>query len=801
MVEKYKSFKMILRIFCFGCVVLLPLVVNGCGSAEERKVSYVSKAKVFIKEGNFPKARVALRNALKIDPKDSQVFFLAGQVSEKEANWSKAYSQYARVVELDPTHRDAIGRLSRFYLAAQDVGGLQGMSEKVLSRNLQDDLGRTLQVCVWFLEGEKSKAVTEAEALLETNPTNPDVLLMLAVIFSGNQELDKAQGILQQGLKSHPDHVDLMNYLATVSLGLKDYNKAEALYLQLLALEPRVFKHRDTLAGLYRYLGKPDKAMTLLREGVALDSDNEQRWKSLVMFAESSQRERILQEALQELPRSLMLQFLLGAHYEQIQNFTKAREVYATIVNEEEDSGQGLKAEAELAKLDFVEQKSQSAEMRLANILKENPRQFEALLLKGKIALAKREGQSAVEAFRIVLKDAPNNSAIQSLLGQAHMLAGEFELAKENLENAVTVNSRQVDAYTALARLSARNGKLENAQQYLESRLQVDPSDIKTLWTLFQLQLAQRQWAQGNQTIARMKKAKGSAYQIDIATGLLAVGRQEWDQAVQALARAQQAKPLVLPPLAALIKVHLARKQPEQAQATLKKILSQDPAHPFAWGLLGAVLVQLKDFASSASAYQKQSEVNPSWVEPWKDSATLQWSQGKKDQAFDILKAALTHIPSSPVLLNSLASYYEADGQVDLAIGQYETVLRHNPADVMAANNLAYLLADKRGDSQSLKKALSLTQHFEAKTQNPFLLDTLAWVYYKMGLTKEASSVLKKALLKAPDHALMNYHFGLINLKAGDRAMAHKHLTKAVQKPSELDNIEEARQLLAEIEL
>ncbi len=788
---------MVIRVIYWGWVLCLALLVNGCGSAEERKASYVTKANAFIQEGNFPKARVALRNALKIDPKDPHVYFLAGQVSEKEANWPKAFSQYRKVVALDSAHREAMGRLARFYLAAQDAKGLQGLSDTLLTRNPQDALGRTLQACAWFLKGEKSKALVEADALLQQDPTQPDILLMLAVIFSANKEPEKAQAVLQRGLTAHPDHVDLMNYLATVSLGMKDFDKAEAIYLQLLVLEPRVFKHRDTLAGLYRYLGKPDKALTLLREGVALDPDNERRWKSAAVYAESSQREELLQEALRALPHSLSLQFLLGAHYEQIQDYQKAREVYEAIVTEEETSGQGLKAEAELARLDVVEQNPQSAQTRLAHVLKENPRQFEALLLKGKLALAQKEGPSAVEVFRIVLKDEPNNSAIQSLLGQAHLLAGEFELAKERLETAVSVNPRQIDAYTALARLSARDGQLEKAQQYLEARLQVVPTHMETLWTLFQLQLAQRQWSKADHVITRLEKAGGSAYQIDLAKGLLAVGRQQWDRAVQSFGRAQQAKPQALPPLTALVKVHLVRKRPELAQASLKKIVAEYPDHPFAWGLLGAVLVQLQEIPSAISAYQKQTEVNPTWVEPWKDWASLQWSKDKNTKALTILKTGLTHNPNSIVLLNSLASYYQTDGQIDLAIGQYETVLRHNSADVVAANNLAYLLADKRGDSQSLEKALSLVQHFEAKTQNPLLLDTLAWVYYKMGLNKEATSLLRKALLKAPDHALINYHFGLMTLKAGDSDTAQHHIGKAIQSGASFEGQEEARKILA----
>ena len=99
-----------------------------------------------------------------------------------------------------------------------------------------------------------------------------------------------------------------------------------------------------------------------------------------------------------------------------------------------------------------------------------------------------------------------------------------------------------------------------------------------------------------------------------------------------------------------------------------------------------------------------------------------------------------------------------------------------------------------------MEKALALTHDFEAKVDNPFLLDTRAWVYYKMGLYPEATSVLRKALAKAPDHPLMNYHFGLFMLKAGDKPMAQKYLEIALRGGKTFEGFEDARRLVADLQ-
>ena len=384
--------------------------------------------------------------------------------------------------------------------------------------------------------------------------------------------------------------------------------------------------------------------------------------------------------------------------------------------------------------------------------------------------------------------------------------------ARVALRNALKIDPQDPQVLFLLSQVSEKAANWTNTfnqhewgveldSTHPKGKLQTISTHTETLWNFFELKLAQQQWAQANDVIIRLKTTGASTDQVDLATGLLAANRQQWDQAIQALSRAQHANLNALPPLAALVKVHLKRKQPEQALSYLEEILSQFPDHPFASGLLGAVLWNLKDKPAVFSAFKRQTQVNPTWLEPWMDWASLQWSEGKKAKAINIIKTALTQNENSPILLNCLASYYHANGQIDLAIRQYEAILRHNPTDLMAANNLAYMLVDKKGDSQSLKMALSLTKNFETTTRNPFLLDTLAWIYYKMGLHKEATSVLKKALPKAPDHPLINYHFGLMTLKTGDRVTAKKHLEKAAQKPIDLEHVEDARQLLAEIQL
>ena len=70
----------------YQSIIITALAISfiACGGPEERKATYRARAQEYLEVGNYPKARVALRNVLKIDPKDADAYFLFAQVEEKE---------------------------------------------------------------------------------------------------------------------------------------------------------------------------------------------------------------------------------------------------------------------------------------------------------------------------------------------------------------------------------------------------------------------------------------------------------------------------------------------------------------------------------------------------------------------------------------------------------------------------------------------------------------------------------------------------------------------------------------------
>ncbi len=146
-----------------------------------------------------------------------------------------------------------------------------------------------------------------------------------------------------------------------------------------------------------------------------------------------------------------------------------------------------------------------------------------------------------------------------------------------------------------------------------------------------------------------------------------------------------------------------------------------------------------------------------------------------------------------------LASAHSEQGQLDLAIVAYEATLRLNPKNLLAANNLAVLLVDHKGDPASLQKAFGLSKEFEKDAPHPLFIDTLGWVRFRMGQPEEAIRLMKAAVAKSPEMSVLNYHLGIAFFQSGKRAEARTYLSKALKSLEPFEGRREAEQVLAQL--
>jgi tetratricopeptide (TPR) repeat protein len=98
---------------------------------------------------------------------------------------------------------------------------------------------------------------------------------------------------------------------------------------------------------------------------------------------------------------------------------------------------------------------------------------------------------------------------------------------------------------------------------------------------------------------------------------------------------------------------------------------------------------------------------------------------------------------------------FENDKAED-AVEWYEKALAIESDNATALNGLGFVLADEGRD---LTKALTLCKKAaDLDPENPAYLDSLGWVYYKLGLDVEAKTFTRRAREKAPGNAVIGSH-------------------------------------------
>jgi len=785
-------------------ILFVTIACTACGGPEERKAKYFSLAHEYLGSANYPKARVALRNVLKIDPQDAEAYYLFAQVEEKEKNWRNAVQLYQETIRLAPDHAGALITLAKYYLEAHLTENVVQAADKVLKSDPRHPQARALKLAAQAVTEEAIPVVVpKAESLGGEFPAEPDVAILLATLYGQQQRYREAEATLRRALEAHPTDLDLLNNLSLILTQAKDTPGVETVISRMVQVEPKSMDHRLRLARFYVQQAAPTKAEAVLRDAVALDPNNEQRRLILsdlfVSRKDFPSAEQVLLDAAAQIPHSSQIQFGLASLYRKNGQDGKARERYDILVEEYKGKPVGLEAKVKLAEMDLLTGKQADAERQVEEVLKQNPRSSDGLILSGRMALARRNGKDAVQAFRIVLHDQPNMAMVHYLLGQAYQLTGEINLAKESFEQAVALYPDQVEAKRSLAVLDSKSGRYEQAHARLDDLLKRRPDDIAALDMLMMLDLVTKNWPEAERTLQRLQAVAKESLLTHMAEGRLHQAQGRFERAVAAYERAAISAPTDPDPLLSLVKLEVAQGHLEQVKLRMEAMIAKRPDHVFAHGLLGEVSMMAGDYSGADAHFDQATKLNPKWLTPWLNWGSLWLGQKRFDQAVLVVKNGLRANAESEELHMLLASVHSAQGKVDDVISAYDAALRLNPKNVLVANNLAVLLVDHKGDPQSLQKAFALSRDFEKETPHPLFLDTLGWVRFKMGQQEEAIRLLKYAVAKSPDTSILNYHLGMAFFQSGKSAEARPYLSKALKHREQFEGRQEAEQVLARI--
>ena len=143
-----------------------------------------------------------------------------------------------------------------------------------------------------------------------------------------------------------------------------------------------------------------------------------------------------------------------------------------------------------------------------------------------------------------------------------------------------------------------------------------------------------------------------------------------------------------------------------------------------------------------------------------------------------------------------LASEYEIQRDYDGALARYRAVLEVKPDNIVALNNLAYLLAVRKGQPAG---AIGYAEQAMAATggRSPEIADTLAWVQHLLGRDREAVPILERVVKAAPSGAEYRLHLAGVYAAVGRLDAAATELKEALRLRPELEASDEVKALRA----
>ena len=791
-----------MRIFRFVLLMLCAFALVACGTAQDRAAKYLARAKTSYEAEDYVKAEIDLKNTLQIDPNNVEAHYLFAQVSEKEQNWPNMFGHLRAVVDLDPTHKDARLKLGSVYLISGDVTQASEQAEAVLLQEPDNPGGHVLRAGVLDRQGDDAAAITEVQSVLAKDPGNVPAVTLLAKIYA-ETDADKALAALDEGISHSKDSPTLR--LLKVGLLEREgrFDAVEAGLKELIELYPSQKAMRYRLANFYTQRERIDDAEALLRDTTQAFPDDITAKLRLAEFLanhrDAQAAEQTLRDFVQAQPDVYQFRFALARLYEATQRGGEAEVLYRALIADQGTSAVGLDARNKLAALYLVQRSREQARPLIEEVLATDASNADALILRAGLSLTDGKTEEAIADLRTVLRNDPTSERGLTLLGQAQMVAGNLNLAEESFRKLIAAHPDNVEGRMALARLMLQQQNWAEAESQLTKVVRQRPEDTATARMLVDVLIQRENWEAAHAEAGRIAAQPASEALGRYLQGRVYQAERKFEQAITEYRASVEKEPRALEALSGVVGSYVALDRSQQALEYLEGYVKQYPDSFHAQTLIGQVQTRLKHWDEAKAAFEQAITLNSTWVSAYRELASVHRQLEDPDGALEVCDRGLKAMPDNVELKLLKASIYERANRYTDAIAIYEDVLAKDDSMVLAANNLAALIADHEREPERLQRALEVVRRFET-SDNPLFLDTLGWVYYRLGNFDQAVAFLERAARGASQVSQIRYHLGMAYFSTDQHDLAKRELQAAVDgKDKTFVGVDEARSTLAQL--
>ncbi len=696
----------------------------------------------------YPQIVSLLQENLLANPGDQTSRVLLARSYERAGEGQLAISTYREALNRSPDDlRVLIPAIAALYNARQ-----YDEAEQILSRASRQDIFHPelskLQLRSYLRHGELDMASDILEDLLINDPNNQAACLSLALLKMQQNQFEEAGKLLIELKTKAPDSIPVT--AAQVQLYIRQNKTEEALRLcddminNLKNASAYVLRART-----YTLIGQNDKAADDFGHAVSVEPNNVDVWISSSDFNRSLGRVdkaiADIDKALTISPNDIRVQkraISLFHGSEESTRLSQARSLLEAALKSNPDDVQLRLLKARSMLAEGTVPAIENAELVLKEITNTNPEVSDAWVLLGDISLRRAQPGAAVDIAMLGLAHKPNDKSLLLLKARSEAVRSPI-LAVPTLKLLCELDPNDIDTATLLANTYIAIGESQKAIDLLTKRM----------------------------TASDMSKKRKCM--MALAVAVYKNGNK--DEALNELDSLMEAEPDDPNPL--LTQVQLLKDDllwDKIKQKTIEWYRNrQDRSH--------ITIVIARDLASVDDGQARQV-------------------------AEEILKLILGNEENNAEALNILAILKEMMGNSADSMELYVRILKLEPDNLIALNNLAWLLCEKQGKYQD---ALKLTEKGLKIAPNYFdLIDTRGMVYFRLGEFDKAIQDFSKCIKLNPDNmpsaVATHFHLARAFAKDGQRNKALESLNRALNLNKEIGGLSdlelaEAKDLLKQL--
>jgi tetratricopeptide (TPR) repeat protein len=742
------------------------------------KRRYLESGNKYFDKGKYKEARIMYLNAKAKDQRWGPAYYKLGLTALKTGSVTEAVNALRRAVELLPEseadHWDAVVKLSEIYLGVT--------REKTYLDEVEDYCNKLLKRDPNSFDGHRLTGDLDYARATEQ--------FKIAMRDQGRALLDQSIVEYRKADSLKPGQVGVVMQLARALAAETQFPEAEKLYRSVIEKDKTYQYAYTELYRLLMFQRRPADAEQVLKLGV---QNNPKQFGYLTLLARhyyiQKQREDmlgVLNQIKSHAREYEQAYFTVGDFYLRMGDPDSAVREYREGMSKDLKKDVKRKATYEKRIIEVLMRqgkRNEAAELN-SQILKDDPDDNDARGLAATFMLDKGDVSRALSELQAVVTRSPDNPVAQYNLGRAHAARAEWEQARQHFQKAIDLRPDYVLARLALAQLQITRGDfdaaLKGAQEIL---LKYDRNNNNARLIASAALMGQKKFGDSHQLLDSMLKANPSSPDVLFQLGVVNLAEDKYKEAEASFRSSYELNPANSRGLMGMVETEMAQNHPDQAMQLLQTEAAKAPNRMDFILALGNTAVRAGKYDQAVSYFDKVSASLQKGSKAQGDIylriGETYRRKGDLSNSIVALQKAREILPENGTVLSTLALVLDAAGRWSEARQVYEVVIKLDPNNGVALNNLAFLLSEHGGDLDD-----ALTKATRAKQLLPDLSevsDTLGWIYLKKNLTDNAIDIFKDLVNKVPAQAVFRYHLGMAYSQKGDKTRALKELQDALK--------------------